>query len=143
MVIISKKIWFWNKNIKGEENKVADTLSRNANLIYAGRNYEWNLENKILNADNERNQNLKEKTTENERNQIKSDLSLSGRGLLLHKGRLYIPNTAYIKLTMMDELHKRPYSGHPGHQKMIIMMRKYFFWPNMKKEVAKYLACCV
>ena len=43
----------------------------------------------------------------------------------------------------MNELHKRPYSGHPGYQKIITMTMKGFFWPNMKKEVAKYLACCI
>ena len=78
-------------------------------MLYARNKYEPDLENKILNADNERNQNLKEKTTENERNQIKSDLTLNGRGLLLHKGRLYIPNSEDIKLTVMGELHKWPY----------------------------------
>ena len=40
---------------------------------------------------------------------MKSDLSLNGRGLLLQKGRLYIPNSEDIKLTVMDELHKWPY----------------------------------
>ena len=62
------------------------------------------------------------------------------RGLLLHKNRLYIPNSTDIKLTVMDELHKLPYSGHPRYQKMITMIRKDFFWPNMKNEVAEYLA---
>ena len=57
-------------------------------------------------------------------------------GLLVHKGRLYIPNSTNIKLNVMDELHKQPYSGHFGYQKMITMTRKYFFCPNMKKEVA-------
>ena len=87
------------------------------------------MENKILYAGNfdKEYQNLKEKTAENERNQIKTDLSLNGRGLLLHKGRLYIPNSTYIKVIVMDELHKQPYSGHPRYPKMITMSRKYFF----------------
>ena len=40
----------------------------------------------------------------------------------------------------MNELHKRPYSEHIGYQKMITMIRKDLFWPNMKKEVVEYLA---
>ena len=40
----------------------------------------------------------------------------------------------------MDELHKIPYSGHPRYKNMITMIRKDFFWPNMKKEVVEYLA---
>ena len=117
------------RHIKGKENNVLGTLSRHTNLLYARNNYESDLENKILNAENfdKEYQNLKEKIAENERNQTKMDLSLNGRRLLLHKGRLYIPNSVYIKLTVMDELHKRPYSGHPGYQKMITMTRKDFF----------------
>ena len=83
---------------------------------------------------------LKGKTAKNEQNQIKTDFSLNQQGLLLHKNRLYIPNIAEIKLRVMDEIHKRPYSGHLGYEKMITMIRKDSFWPNMKKEVAEYLA---
>ena len=43
----------------------------------------------------------------------------------------------------MNELHKRPYSGHPRYQNMITMIKKYLFWTNMKKEVVEYLAHCL
>ena len=79
-------------------------------------------------------------TIENEINKL---VSLNGRGLLLHKGILYIPNSMDVKLIIMDKLHKRPYSRHPGYLKMITMTRKDFFWPNMKREVVEYLARCI
>ena len=53
---------------------------------------------------------------------------------------MYIPNIVEFEQKIMDELHKTPYSGLPGYQKMITMIKKYFFWPNMKKEVTEYLA---
>ena len=116
------------KHIKGKENKVADALSRHPKQ-YASSNYESDLENKIVNEEifDKEYRNLKEKTVENERNQIKIDLSLNRRGLLLHKFRLYVPNSTDIKLVVMDGLHKRPYSGHPGYQKIITMTRNDFF----------------
>ena len=94
--------------------------------------------NQILSTENydKKYQILNEKTIGNEKSQIKKDFSLNRRGLSLHKNRLYIPNTTKLKLTVMNELHKRPYSGHPGYQKMITMIRNDLFWPNMKKEVA-------
>ena len=54
------KIWvsllseydFEIKHIKGKENKVVDTLSRHVNLLFARRNYEFDLENHILSAKN-------------------------------------------------------------------------------------------
>ena len=48
-----------------------------------------------------------------------------------------------MKLIVMDELHKIPYLGHPGYQKLITMIRKDFFWPNIENEVVEYLACCL
>jgi hypothetical protein len=33
--------------------------------------------------------------------------------LLTYKGTLYIPNCDNLKRFIMDELHKRPYTGHP------------------------------
>ena len=61
----------------------------------------------------------------------------------MHKNNMYIPNIVEIEQTFMDELHKTPYSRHPSYQKMIPMIKKYFFWPNMKKEVVEYLAHCL
>ena len=70
---------------------------------------------------------------------MKIDFILNQQGLLLYKNRLYMPNIREIKFTVMDELHKIPYSGHLGYHKMITIIRKYFFWTNMKKEVVEYL----
>ena len=39
-------------------------------------------------------------------------------------------------------MHKKPYSGHPGYQKMITTLRKLFYWPNMKGKTIEYLARC-
>eukprot|EP00253_Pinus_taeda_P001534 PITA_01534 len=40
----------------------------------------------------------------------------------------------------MDEFHVSHYAGHPGYQKMMIAIRKDYFWPGMKKNIAEYLA---
>ena len=36
-------------------------------------------------------------------------------GLLTYKGRIYIPNVAYLRRVVMDEIHKAPYSVYPGY----------------------------
>jgi hypothetical protein len=64
-------------------------------------------------------------------------------GLLTYRDRMYIPNRDDLKRFIMDELHKRPYTGHPGYQKMITATQKQFYWPGMKKNMAKYLAQCI
>ena len=34
-------------------------------------------------------------------------------GLITYKGRIYIPNVAYFRRVVMDEIHQALYSGHP------------------------------
>ena len=67
------------KHVKGKENKVTDTLSWHANLLFTSNNYETDLENQILNVgtSNKEYQLLKEKTAKNEQNQIATDFSLN------------------------------------------------------------------
>ena len=48
-----------------------------------------------------------------------------------------------MKLLILNEVHKIPYSKHPGYQKMITMLRKVYLWPNMKNEVAEFIARCI
>ena len=69
-------------------------------------------------------QNLREKVTENKYKNIKIDFSLNEKGLMLYKNRLYVPNVPEIKLLILNEVHKSPYSGHPGYQKTITILRK-------------------
>ena len=55
-------------------------------------------------------QKLKEKTVEIDVNRVNTYFSMNNKGLLLHKRRLYIPNSEDIKLIIINELHKIPYS---------------------------------
>ena len=72
-------------------------------------------------------------------NSDKPDLSIDKNGLLRFKNRLYIPDLTELKITILDEVHKKPYSTHPGYQKTITTLRKLFYWPNVKGETTKYL----
>ena len=67
---------------------------------------------------------------------------MNEKGFLLYKDRIYVPNVPKIKLLILDEIHKTPYSGHPSYQKTITMLRKDYLWPNMKTELAEYIARC-
>ena len=88
-------------------------------------------------------QNFKEKVIENECENIETDFSLNEKGLMLYKNRLYVPNVPEIKLLILNEVDMSPYSGHPTYQKIITMLRKDYFCPNMKIEVAEYIARCI
>ena len=62
------------------------------------------------------------------------EYKLEEDGLLTYKGRIYIPNVAYLRRVVMDEIHQAPYSGHPRYQKTIATAKKHYFWPGMKKR---------
>ena len=50
--------------------------------------------------------------------------SISSEDLLVYKNRLYIPDSAEVKRVILNELHNKPYSRHPGYQNMITKLRK-------------------
>ena len=64
-------------------------------------------------------------------------------GLLTSKGRIYIPNVAYLRRVVMDEILQAPYSGHLGYHKTIATARKQYLWPGMKRDLAKYISRCM
>ena len=43
----------------------------------------------------------------------------------------------------MNEYHRSNYAGHPGYQKMLTAIRKVYFWPTMRKNIAEYLNKCL
>ena len=45
-------------------------------------------------------------------------------GLLIYKGRIYIPKVADLRRVVIDEIHQAPYSGHLGYQNTIATSRK-------------------
>jgi hypothetical protein len=116
------------KHIKGKENKVADALSRSMKTIYLTlvSTYEMNVKERVRNAQ-ETDTFFQTVTSylEKEPTGIKYEgYQMIDGGLLTCKNRLYILDCDDLKRFIMDELHKKPYIGHPGYQKMITATRK-------------------
>jgi len=62
---------------------------------------------------------------------------------MIYKDRLYIPYREELKRLILDEMHKKPYWGHPGYQEMMIVVRKQYFWLGMKNKIVDYIARCL
>nr|XP_043611836.1 uncharacterized protein LOC122583503 [Erigeron canadensis] len=43
----------------------------------------------------------------------------------------------------MHEAHRSPYSVQPGSDKMYFDLRDFYWWPGMKRDVAKYVSECL
>ncbi|GJR83710.1 reverse transcriptase domain-containing protein [Tanacetum coccineum] len=64
-------------------------------------------------------------------------------GTLCLKNRSWIPCFGNLRALIMHESHKSKYSIHPGSDKMYQDLKKLYWWPNMKAEIATYVSKCM
>ncbi|GKC15860.1 putative reverse transcriptase domain-containing protein, partial [Tanacetum coccineum] len=58
-------------------------------------------------------------------------------------GRSWLPCYGDLRTVIMHESHKSKYSIHLGSDKMYIDMKKLYWWPNMKADIAAYVHKCL
>ncbi|GKD94306.1 putative reverse transcriptase domain-containing protein [Tanacetum coccineum] len=130
----------------GKANVVADSLSRKerskplqvrALVMTIG----FNLPKLILSAQSK---------ARKEENFINEDLhgminKLEPRadGTLCLNNRGWVSCFGDLRDLIMHESHKSKYSIHPGSDKMYQDLRRLYWWPNMKAEIATYVSKCL
>ncbi|GJV33613.1 putative reverse transcriptase domain-containing protein [Tanacetum coccineum] len=60
-------------------------------------------------------------------------------GTLCFNGRSWLLCYGDLRTVIMHESHKSKYSIHPGSDKMYQDMKKLYWWPNMKANIATYI----
>ncbi|GJU75264.1 putative reverse transcriptase domain-containing protein [Tanacetum coccineum] len=100
-----------------------------------------NLPKRILNAQGE---------VRKEENYVTKDLcgmikKLEPRAdrTLCLRNRSWIPYFGDLRSLIMHESHKSKYSIHPGSDKMYQDLKKLYWWPNMKAQIATYVSKCL
>ncbi|GKE27289.1 putative reverse transcriptase domain-containing protein, partial [Tanacetum coccineum] len=63
--------------------------------------------------------------------------------MLCLNGRSWIPCFGDLRELIMNESHKSKYSVHPRLDKMYQDLKKLYWWPNMKAEIATYVCKCL
>ena len=61
---------------------------------------------------------------------------------LWFEDRIYVPNDPKIRKLILQEAHDSPYSIHVGNTKMYLDLKESFWWAEMKKDIAEYVAVC-
>nr|GFA99496.1 putative reverse transcriptase domain, ribonuclease H-like domain, aspartic peptidase domain protein [Tanacetum cinerariifolium] len=70
-------------------------------------------------------------------------LEPSTDGTLCLNSRSWLPCYGDLRTVIMHESHKSKYSIHPGSEKMYQDIKKLYWWPNMKSNIATYVSKCL
>ncbi|GKA07690.1 putative reverse transcriptase domain-containing protein [Tanacetum coccineum] len=73
----------------------------------------------------------------------KEKLEPCADGTLSLNSRSWLPCYGDLRTVIMHESHKSKYSIHPGSDKMYQDMKKLYWWPNMKADIATYVRKCL
>nr|GEZ79710.1 reverse transcriptase domain-containing protein [Tanacetum cinerariifolium] len=74
---------------------------------------------------------------------LKEKLEPRANGTLCLNGSSWLPCYGDLRTAIMHESHKSKYFIHPGSGKMYQDMKKLYWWPNMKADIATYVCKCL
>ena len=64
------------------------------------------------------------------------------KGILWFESHLVVPKNQELRKQILDEAHLSKFSIHPGSTKMYQDLQQNFWWTQMKRKIAKYVAEC-
>nr|GEW87952.1 putative reverse transcriptase domain-containing protein [Tanacetum cinerariifolium] len=73
----------------------------------------------------------------------KQIFEICSNGIRYHDKRIWLPLHRGLRDLVMHESHKSKYSIHPGSIKLYQDLRKLYWWPNMKADIATYVSKCL
>jgi len=53
-----------------------------------------------------------------------------------------VPDKSELEKLILKEFHAKPYLVHAGYQKKLTTVKEFYYWLNLKKDAAEFLARC-
>ena len=63
-------------------------------------------------------------------------------GLILFRGKIYVPNDIELRRDIVKMYHNSASTGHPGRFKTYELVSREFWWPGMSLFVCNYVKGC-
>jgi hypothetical protein len=70
------------------------------------------------------------------------DYRVDEQGTVWLKERIYVPQDKSLLEKIMKEAHDSRYSIHSGSTKMYKYLKTRYWWKDMRRDIAHYVACC-
>lgn len=67
---------------------------------------------------------------------------LNKDGLLEINGLIYIPDDLRLRQRIISTRHSHPVAGHPGQAATFELISRDFWWPGIRKTIARYIRSC-
>ncbi|GJV00044.1 putative reverse transcriptase domain-containing protein [Tanacetum coccineum] len=115
-------------------------------VVYCDASHNGNAQTEARKPDNVKNEDVEGMLLENSKDPKKfrtKKLEPHANGTLCFNGRSWLPCYGDLRTVIMHESHKSKYSIHLGSEKMYQDMKKLYWWPNMKANIATYVSKCL
>ncbi|KAL0540951.1 hypothetical protein IC582_020977 [Cucumis melo] len=84
-----------------------------------------------------------QKKLEKSKKGLEVEFELRIDGAIVKQGRLCVLNISELKNAILEEAHSSAYAMHPSSTKMYRTLKKTYWWPRMKQEIAEYVDRCL
>jgi len=63
-------------------------------------------------------------------------------GILYRGDLLWVPSDEHLQMKLIREVHDQPSIDHPGILRTMKVIRRYYYWPSMRKTIDRYIRNC-
>jgi len=67
---------------------------------------------------------------------------LEDEGVLWFRGKIYVPQNADLRRRVVSLCHDTKVAGYPEHWKMLELVSRNYWWPQMSRYIGQYVSTC-